>query len=145
MTRSFSRKLSTLRKCVIRPLLNDCSSTNSFPGHVSDMRDVYSRFCHCFNQLTVVTTQNALGLNAWLHGSPSCALLLSCNLDQLLAQFVNYFECLSGAIVGGFFDVINSETAERMNRKRQSLFSITGEKNDALLSDLVPVQHFKSV
>lgn len=122
---------------MIRPLLHDCQSLNSFPGFVSDLCYVYSGLCHCFNQLTVATTQNALGVSNWLHGEASVYLLLSANTSQLIERFSNYFRFLSNSVIGGFFDSVHKDTLDRIGRKRAGLYAIIGGGVDDALSDLM--------
>ena len=78
LARLFSRKLSSLRRHVIRPVLHEIqtgtgSGTGSngtemmAPGWSgSGLNREYSNLCDSFNQLTIATTQNSIGLNHWI-------------------------------------------------------------------------------
>ena len=118
-----SRKLSSLRRNIIRPLLHEFQTSQS--GGViswtgSEMNQEYSKLCDQFNQLTVATTQNSIGLNHWIRKEPITVLLFSKQTDAYLARFESYFEKLSLCICGGLFDSLSDDMVERIKRKKSS-------------------------
>ena len=101
---SKSRKLSSLRRNIIRPLLHEFQTSQS--GGViswtgSEMNQEYSKLCDQFNQLTVATTQNSIGLNHWIRKEPITVLLFSKQADAYLARFESYFEKVGFKLFSG--------------------------------------------
>ena len=113
------------------------------------MNHEYSKLCDQFNQLTVATTQNSIGLNHWIRKEPITVLLFSKQTDAYLARFESYFEKgsfklfsekfqkskifsnffsarkfepnqLSLCICGGLFDSLSDDMVERIKRKKSS-------------------------
>ena len=75
LARVFSRKLSALRRHVIRPVLHEIQTGQGngtdmlAPGWAIGEKGLnreYSSLCDSFNQLTIATTQNSIGLNHWI-------------------------------------------------------------------------------
>ena len=115
--------MSSLRRNIIRPLLHEFQTSQS--GGViswigSEMNQEYSKLCDQFNQLTVATTQNSIGLNHWIRKEPITVLLFSKQTDAYLARFESYFEKLSLCICGGLFDSLSDDMVERIKRKKSS-------------------------
>jgi len=129
-----SRKLSSLRRNIIRPLLHEFQTSQS--GGViswtgSEMNHEYSKLCDQFNQLTVATTQNSIGLNHWIRKEPITVLLFSKQTDAYLARFESYFEKLSLCICGGLFDSLSDDMVERIKRKKSSYLPLLDNSSPA--------------
>ena len=95
------------------------------------MNHEYSKLCDQFNQLTVATTQNSIGLNHWIRKEPITVLLFSKQTDAYLARFESYFEKLSLCICGGLFDSLSDDMVERIKRKKSSYLPLLDNSSPA--------------
>ena len=107
-----------------------------------------SRKSTSFNQLTIATTQNAAGGDAWLNSRPALFIIISSSATELLDRFTVYFRFLAKSVAGGFFDSLPKEFLAKIEPKLKNS-SIVVDSNDSVESAIIealsqPAKELKS-
>ena len=103
-----------------------------------------------FNQLTVATTQNAIGLSSWIRDKRETVLLFSNQAKSYFTRFELYLISLGQCVQAGLFDLLSDDIRSRLEKKSE-LYThlITPDDNmangiiDALCFPITELKHYQ--
>ena len=101
------------------------------------MNSFKSRKSTSFNQLTIATTQNAAGGDAWLNSRPALFIIISNSATELLDRFTVYFRFLAKSVAGGFFDSLPKEFLAKIEPKLKSSSIVVDSNDDSVESSII--------
>ena len=115
------------------------TSVQSVIGWCGACQDEYTTLCDRFNQLTVATTQNSLGLARWCRRRDETVLMFSQQAQAYFTRFELYTVSLGQCVQAGLFDALSDDVV-RHGEARSSIevpfFVFTHEKPQFLHSTM---------